>query len=112
MWTIEEEDDHNIDDGNGTSHHQWDLRDEKVQCNGKSNHLVGQHPSTQKIETGDRPVTYLCYVCGNDCSLGKDVQDVVEPSGEKGTTGFSKVEATDGTELDGEALQENSKQIG
>lgn len=69
-------------------------------------------PVDAKIETGDQTRAYLCYVCGNDCSLGKDVQDVVEPSREKRTAGLGEIEAADGTELDGQALQENSKQVG
>lgn len=66
----------------------------------------------KKVETKDESRTYLCYVCGNNCSLGKDVQDVVKPSREKGTTSFSEIEAADGTEFNGQTLQENGKQIG
>lgn len=57
-------------------------------------------------------MTYLCYVRGNDGSLGKDVQYVVDPSREKRTTSLGEIEAADCTELNGQALQENSKQIG
>lgn len=56
--------------------------------------------------------TYLCYVCGNDGSLGKGVQDVVEPSREKRTTSLGEIEAADGTKFDSEALEEDSEQVG
>jgi hypothetical protein len=40
FWAVEEQDYHDVDDGNGASRDQRYLGDQKVQCNGKSNHLA------------------------------------------------------------------------
>lgn len=61
---------------------------------------------------GSESGAYLCYICGNDGSLSKDVQNVVEPSREKRATCLGEVQATNGAELDCQALEENGKQVG
>lgn len=63
-------------------------------------------------KTGSESGVYLCYIGGNNGSLGKGVQDVVEPAREKRATCLGEVQTTDGAELDCQALEENSKQVG
>lgn len=65
-----------------------------------------------RYETGSELRVYLCYIRGNDSSLGKGVQDVVEPAREKRATGLGEVQPTDGAELDCQTLEENGKHIG
>lgn len=64
-----------------------------------------------EYETWSGSGAYLCYIRGNDGSLGKGVQDVVEPSREKRATSLSEIQAADCTELDCQALEENGKNI-
>lgn len=57
-------------------------------------------------------VRYLSYVRRNDCSLRKGIQYVVEPSWEKCTTGFRKVEPANGPKLNSQTLEKDGEQVG
>ena len=48
--------------------------------------------------------------CDNG-DLGENVEDVVKPSWEKGSTRLCKIEPSYGTQPDAKSLEENSKQI-
>ena len=39
FWAIEEEDHHDVQDGDGASCNQWHFRSQEIQCNGKTNDL-------------------------------------------------------------------------
>lgn len=53
--------------------------------------------------------TYLGNVRGNDSNLCEAVQDVIQPSREKRSTGFGEIKPTDCTKLDSKALEEDGK---
>ncbi len=59
------------------------------------------------LETG----TYLSYIRSDDGHLGQDIEGVVEPPGQEGTTCLGEVEPADGAELDGQALEEDGKYV-
>lgn len=55
--------------------------------------------------------TYFGNVSGDDGHLSQRIHNVVEPSGQKSTTGGRKVHACDGAQLYGQALQDNGKDV-
>lgn len=56
--------------------------------------------------------TYLCDICCDDGNLCKEIQQVIKPRWQEGATGLRKIEPADGAELDGEALEEDGKDVG
>lgn len=56
-------------------------------------------------------MSHLGNISGDDCDLGHGVQRVVEPSREKLATGRGEVQPGDCSQLDGQALEQDGKDV-
>lgn len=110
MRAVEEQNNHDIQDRDGTASYQRDGRNQKVQSYCKANHLMKM--SAHDCSFRDIRFTNLSNVGCDDGNLCKDVQGIVQPAGQESPTGFSQIESSDGAKLDAKTLEEDGKQVG
>ncbi|PMB67043.1 hypothetical protein BM221_006705 [Beauveria bassiana] len=91
VGAVKDEDEHDVDNGEGDAGDERQARDQQVEGNGGANDLG---------EVG-----------GDDGDFGQRVEQVVEPARAVRAAGRREVVARDGAELDGERLQENGKDV-
>jgi hypothetical protein len=106
---VEYQNKHDIENGQCTSRHEGNLRNEKIQSYRRADDLLGVNFLVNNVISAEG--TNLGNIRGNDCSLGHEIKYVVEPSRQMSATGLGQVESTDGSQLDGETLQKDGEDV-